>query len=154
MRNTHIVDILYSYFGLALGCIDADFCKYIPVFIFQHLWPRLCLGSAAGVETVSFHAHLVHQPLFRFDQMLFRFHFNNMIDNASSSDNLSRSFSHCNRERSASSFFKFWHWASASFKCRLKDSLALKQSLYRSVLIISIRNFKTCIFCTAPISEI
>ena len=27
IRNTKIIDILYSYFGLVLGFIDADLCK-------------------------------------------------------------------------------------------------------------------------------
>ena len=27
IRSTNIIDILYSYFGLVLGCIDADLCK-------------------------------------------------------------------------------------------------------------------------------
>ena len=27
IRNTNIIDILYLYFGLVLGCIDADLCK-------------------------------------------------------------------------------------------------------------------------------
>ena len=27
IRNTKLIDISYSYFGLVLGCIDADLCK-------------------------------------------------------------------------------------------------------------------------------
>ena len=28
IRCMNIIDILYSYFGLVLGCINADLCKY------------------------------------------------------------------------------------------------------------------------------
>ena len=29
IRSTNIIDISQWYFGLVLGCIDADLCKYI-----------------------------------------------------------------------------------------------------------------------------
>ena len=34
IRNTNIIDISYLYFGLVLGCIDADLCKKILLLAF------------------------------------------------------------------------------------------------------------------------
>ena len=40
IRSTSVIDISYFYFWLVLGCIDADLCKYILVFIFS-IFPDL-----------------------------------------------------------------------------------------------------------------